>query len=177
MCRRFPRPSGVKQAATGCYHTSLRGIRELRHHFTRKGCENASVWDGGQRQHSSQMPHCNGADTAKAARVSHTKWLSTNEVGKADDGGLAHWCAPRSVTTRSPNQSRVAQLESGVPGNWPAPFGAGERPRGPTYRYYTRYCGALAAADGQAVGPQPWMLYQCSSMYLIHRSRGSRSAI
>ena len=34
------------------------------------------------------MPHCNGADTAKAARVSHTKWLSTDEVGKADDERL-----------------------------------------------------------------------------------------
>ncbi len=126
MCRRFPQSSGVKQAATGRYHTSLRGIRELPYHLARQGHENASVWAGGQRQHSSQMPHCNGADTAKAARVSHTKWLSTNEVGHADDGGLARWCAPRSATTSSPNRSTVAQLESGVPGNWPAPFGAGK---------------------------------------------------
>ena len=25
-------------------------------------------------------------DTVKAARVSHTKWTATDEVGKADDG-------------------------------------------------------------------------------------------
>ncbi len=41
--------------------------------LTRKGCENASVWNGGQRRHSSQMPHCNGADTVKVARVSRMK--------------------------------------------------------------------------------------------------------
>jgi hypothetical protein len=32
-------------------------------------------------------------------------------------------------------QNTLAQLESRVLGNWPARFGAGERPRGPTYRY------------------------------------------
>jgi hypothetical protein len=127
-------------------------MRELRYRLTREGCENASTRDGGQRQHSSQMPFCNGTDRAKAARVSHTKWLSTSEVGKADDGGIARWCAPRSVTTSSPNQSRVAQLESGVRGNSPAPFGAGERPQGSTYRYLKVVGGALAAADRQAVG-------------------------
>ena len=63
-------------------------MRELRRHLAGDGRENASVWDGGQRQHSSQMPRCNGADTVKAARVSHTKWLSTDEVGKADDERL-----------------------------------------------------------------------------------------
>src|SRR5206468_12601439 len=61
-------------------------MRELRHHFTRKGCENASTWDGGQRQHSSQMPCCNGADRVKVARVSRRKGSPTDVVGKADDG-------------------------------------------------------------------------------------------
>ena len=96
--------------------------------MTRKGCENASTRDGGQRQHSSQMPHCNGADRVKAARVSHTKWLSTDEVGKADDERLVLLVRLTVGNTSSPNQSSVAQLESGVLGNWPAPFGAGERP-------------------------------------------------
>ena len=45
------------------------------------------------------------------------------------------WCASRLVTTSLLVQSTMAQLESGVLGNWPALFGAGERPQGPTYRY------------------------------------------
>ena len=62
-------------------------MRELRDHLAGNGRENASVWDGGQRQHSSQMPFCNGTDTAKAARVSQRKGSPTDEVEKADDGG------------------------------------------------------------------------------------------
>jgi hypothetical protein len=49
--------------------------------------------------------------------------------------GLSRWCAPLSETTSLLGQSTTAQLESGVRGNSPAPFGAGERPQGPTYRY------------------------------------------
>src|SRR5438105_13815981 len=134
-------------------------MRELRNHLAGNGRENASVWDGGQRQHSSQMLVCNGPDRVKVARVSHTKWLSTDEVEKADDGGLSRWCAPRSVTTSSPDQSTVAQLESGVRGNSPAPFGAGERLQGPTYRYWEAFPGALAAAECQnrsASGARGW---------------------
>ena len=33
------------------------------------------------------------------------------------------------------SESQQAQLESGVRGNVPAPFGAGERLQSPTYRY------------------------------------------
>jgi len=46
------------------------------------------------------------------------------------------WCTSPSATTNPPFQSRQAQLESGVRGNVPAPFGAGERLQGPTYRYH-----------------------------------------
>ncbi len=45
------------------------------------------------------------------------------------------WCAQLSLSTRLPMQSTVVQLERGVPGNGPAPFGAGERLQSPTYRY------------------------------------------
>src|SRR5215470_13453898 len=38
-----------------------------------------------------------------------------------------------------PFQSRQAQLESGVRGNVPTPFGAGERLQSPTYRYQTKF--------------------------------------
>jgi hypothetical protein len=55
---------------------------------------------------------------------------------------LSRWCAPLSVTTSLLGQSTAAQLESGVRGNSPAPFGAGERPRGPTYRYLMLSCAA-----------------------------------
>ncbi len=58
-------PSGVKQAATGCYFTSPTGKRELRCRLARKGRENASVRTGGRRRRSSQTPAGNGPDTAK----------------------------------------------------------------------------------------------------------------
>jgi len=45
------------------------------------------------------------------------------------------WCAVRSATINPPLTSRSVQLESRVPENWPARFGAGERLQGPTYRY------------------------------------------
>ena len=64
--------------------------------------------------------------------------MLTDEERNADDGrhpNKSSWCAAPSATTSPPVLSTVAELESGVPGNWPAPFGAGERPRGPTYRY------------------------------------------
>jgi hypothetical protein len=48
---------------------------------------------------------------------------------------LRGWCTSPSATANPPFQSRQAQLESGVRGNVPAPFGAGERLRSPTYRY------------------------------------------
>jgi len=48
---------------------------------------------------------------------------------------LGGWCTSPSAPTNPPFQSRQAQLESGVRGNVPAPFGAGERLQGPTYRY------------------------------------------
>ena len=44
-----------------------------------------------------------------------------------------------------PFQSQQAQLESGVRGNVPAPFGAGERLQSPTYRYPTG--GSLEALE------------------------------
>ena len=49
------------------------------------------------------------------------------------------WCAARSATTSPPLPSSSVQLESGVRGNSPASFGAGERPQGPTYRYKPVY--------------------------------------
>ena len=48
---------------------------------------------------------------------------------------LRGWCTSPPATANPPFQSRQAQLESGVRGNVPAPFGAGERLRSPTYRY------------------------------------------
>jgi hypothetical protein len=48
---------------------------------------------------------------------------------------LRGWCTSPSVATNPPFPSRQAQLESGVRGNVPAPFGAGERLQSPTYRY------------------------------------------
>ena len=60
---------------------------------------------------------------------------------------LRGWCTSPSVTANPPFQSRQAQLESGVRGNVPAPFGVGERLQSPTYRYLwvkrhlpPRYC-------------------------------------
>jgi hypothetical protein len=49
---------------------------------------------------------------------------------------LRDWCTSPSATANPPFQSQQAQLESGVRGNVPAPFGAGERLQGPTYRYH-----------------------------------------
>src|SRR6266508_1619737 len=50
--------------------------------------------------------------------------------GKQMTGGnhKSYWCALRSTTTNPHIRSRSAQLESRVPRNWPARFGAGERP-------------------------------------------------
>jgi hypothetical protein len=48
---------------------------------------------------------------------------------------LRDWCTSPSATANPPFQSQQAQLESGVRGNVPAPFGAGERLQSPTYRY------------------------------------------
>jgi hypothetical protein len=48
---------------------------------------------------------------------------------------LRGWCTSPSVTANPPFQSRQAQRESGVRGNVPAPFGAGESLQSPTYRY------------------------------------------
>jgi hypothetical protein len=48
---------------------------------------------------------------------------------------LRGWCTSPPATANPPFQSRQAQLESGVRGNVPAPFGAGERLQSPTYRY------------------------------------------
>jgi hypothetical protein len=50
---------------------------------------------------------------------------------------LRGWCTSPSATANPPFPSRQAQLESGVRGNVPAPFGAGERLQSPTYRYPT----------------------------------------
>jgi hypothetical protein len=48
---------------------------------------------------------------------------------------LRGWCTSPPLKANPPFQSRQAQLESGVRGNVPAPFGAGERLQSPTYRY------------------------------------------
>ena len=48
---------------------------------------------------------------------------------------LRGWCTSPPLMANPPFQSRQAQPESGVRGNVPAPFGAGERLQGPTYRY------------------------------------------
>jgi hypothetical protein len=64
---------------------------------------------------------------------------------------LRGWCTSPPLMANPPFQSRQVQLESGVRGNVPAPFGAGERLQGPTYRYPTEACAALAAA-GAKVG-------------------------
>jgi hypothetical protein len=48
---------------------------------------------------------------------------------------LKGWCTSPPLKANPPFQSRQAQLESGVRGNVPAPFGAGERLQSPTYRY------------------------------------------
>ena len=50
---------------------------------------------------------------------------------------LRGWCTSPPLKANPPFQSRQAQLESGVHGNVPAPFGAGERLQSPTYRYPT----------------------------------------
>ena len=62
----------------------------------------------------------------------------------------SYWCASRSAMTSLYAQSTVVQLESRVPGNWPARFGAGERPQGPTYRYMVKnYAGVSTWIVGQ----------------------------
>jgi len=48
---------------------------------------------------------------------------------------LRGWCTSQPLTANPPFPSRQAQPESGVRGNVPAPFGAGERLEGPPYRY------------------------------------------
>ncbi len=50
----------------------------------------------------------------------------------------SYWCALRSTTTNPHIRSSSAQLESRVPRNWPARFGAGERLQGLTYRYFEK---------------------------------------
>src|SRR5450759_1952736 len=50
-------------------------------------------------------------------------------------GQHAGWCASWSEMTNPLDQSTLVQLESGVRRKSHAPFGAGERPQGPTYRY------------------------------------------
>jgi hypothetical protein len=71
---------------------------------------------------------------------------------------LSRWCAPLSVTTSLLGQSTAAQLESGVRGNSPAPFGAGDkRSAGGGLREALPIAidslwGALAAAERQSVG-------------------------
>jgi hypothetical protein len=61
---------------------------------------------------------------------------------------LCGWRTSPSATANPPFQSQQAQLESGVRGNVPAPFGAGERLQSPTYRYPT--CGLRARTDGRS---------------------------
>ena len=63
---------------------------------------------------------------------------------------LRGWCTSPPATANPPFQSRQAQLESGVRGNVPAPFGAGERLQSPTYRYPLLQCHYLV----QLTGPQ-----------------------
>src|SRR4029453_11922925 len=56
---------------------------------------------------------------------------------------LRGWCTSPLLMANPPFQSRQAQLESGVRGNVPAPFGAGERLQSPTYRYPNGGCEAI----------------------------------
>src|SRR5215475_8457298 len=56
---------------------------------------------------------------------------------------LRGWCTSPSVPANPPFQSQQAQLESGVRGNVPAPFEAGERLQSPTYRYPTSTVSAV----------------------------------
>ena len=128
-------------------------MRELRYRLTRWGCENASTRDGGQRQQSSQMPFCNGTDTAKAARVSHTKWLSTNEAGKADDGGPARWCAPRSVTTSFAQSESCGPTGKRSAGKLACSVWSGGKAARPYLSLLRADSGALAAAECQPVVP------------------------
>ena len=107
------------------------------------------------------MPHCNGADTAKAARVSHTKWLSTNEEGKADDGGPARWCAPRSVTTSFAQSESCGPTGKRSAGKLACSVWSGGKAARPylsllkvVLHQQSDLVGALAATDAQTVGPQ-----------------------
>src|SRR6516162_6146081 len=74
-----------------------------------------------------------GRTRGRTARGSLSKWKSTEVERKADDGlyGLVHLSA---TMANPPLQRPQAQPESGVRGNVPAPFGAGERLQSPTYR-------------------------------------------
>src|SRR5215475_7141698 len=65
---------------------------------------------------------------------------------------LRGWCTSPSATANPPFQSRQAQLESGVRGNVPAPFGAGERLQGPTYRYIGETCRKVTRPDPTHLG-------------------------
>jgi hypothetical protein len=66
---------------------------------------------------------------------------------------LKGWCTSPPLMANPPFQSRQVQLESGVRGNVPAPFGAGERLRSPTYRYPAGR-GAVARLPGPSPRPR-----------------------
>src|SRR5438132_2168306 len=62
---------------------------------------------------------------------------------------LGGWYTSQPLPANPPFQSRQAQLESGVRGNVPAPFGAGERLQSPTYRYRSEvFTHILVPLDG-----------------------------
>lgn len=63
----------VQKAATGRYHLINWNWGTPAPLHPELGRENASVWRGGQRRRSSQMPCCNGVDTAKVRQGEFTR--------------------------------------------------------------------------------------------------------
>ena len=88
--------------------------------------------------------------------------------------GLVHLSA---AMANPPFQSLQAQPESGVRGNVPAPFGAGERLQSPTYRYLRgkilrQRVGFKSALGGlqslQEFGLTPWLTGACDLRLPVH---------
>ena len=75
-------PASSRQLRGAITHL-LCGSGELQHHLARKGRENASVWDGGQRRHSSQMLGCNGQDTVKARQGKPEEMIANGRGGES----------------------------------------------------------------------------------------------
>jgi hypothetical protein len=96
-----------------------------------------AVRTGGRRRRSSPTPRCNGEDMVKVRQGKPVKKGSQRTQRGKQMTALRGWCTSPSVTANPPFQVDKPNWESGVRGNVPAPFGAGERLQSPTYRYPT----------------------------------------